>query len=250
MNRWLGTLFVGFTISAFALAGCGDDSGEEDGSDGGNQPTATTNTAVVGSIGTSTASLIASLSSAGDSTAGSAAAMSLIGIGQSGLSVITPSSGGGAQPQVAPELGTATFSTCDTECSGEGDSGSCTFSGCTDGTWSLEGSFSWGGGNLDADYTVSGAVSGTTYSLSFLADLTYTETSIDGTLSTDGESTVDANGQSYVSSWETSLVYDAVSWPAGGGCPTSGSISGSASVDVNGQGYSGDFDYTFDGTCQ
>lgn len=242
MNRWLGTLFVGFSVSALALAGCGDDSSEDD--DGGSQTQVTTNTAVVGGIGQNTAAAVTSLG-AGD---GSAAAFSLLAIGNSAFSVITPS--GGSQAQSAPDLGTATLSACETECTAEGDSGSCTFSGCSDGTWTLEGSFSWGGGNLDADYSVTGNQSGSAWTMTVFADLTYTSTSIDGVLETTGEFTTEANGQSYSTSWDTSLEYDAVTWPEGGGCPTSGSISGSAEVTANGQGYSGDFDYTFDGTCQ
>jgi hypothetical protein len=245
MNRWLGTLFMGVTISAFGLAGCGDDSGEEDGEDGGQQTEATVNeTATAAVVAASTRSL-ASLQT-GD---GYGAAIAMASVGSSAFGMLTY--GGGSQAQ-SLDVGTAASAACegaDQLCTGDETSGSCNFTSCTDAGYSIEGTVSWTASSLDCDltFTIDASATGATTTGMFhiLCDIDYTSTSIDGNISTDGESHTEAQGQTVDVTYDTSVDYNQVVFPEGGGCPTSGSVDVSASITANGQGYSGEGTVTF-----
>ncbi len=244
MNRSLGTLFVGVSIAAFGLVGCGDDS-ETTEEDGGGTA-ATVNEAQAASVVAQSTRSLASLQ-AGD---GYGAAIGMASVGSAAFSLITPGSGSSAQS--APDLGVATQAACegaDELCTGTAESGTCTFTTCTDAGYSIVGDVSWTSTSLDCDltFTIDAAVSGATTTGSFhlLCDIDYTSTSIDGNISTDGESSTSANGQTVDVSYDTSVDYNDVIFPEGGGCPTAGSVDVSASVTANGQSYSGEGSVSF-----
>ena len=240
MNRYLGALFLGVCLSSTAIAGCGDDSTADDGSDGGAQKAEINETAAA-STATASTQAIAALN-AGD---GQTAAGSLFAVAGTALVIAVP--GGGSTTASAPigDLGIAASADCETACTAEGDSGSCDFTGCDTGSFSIEGHMEWGSGHFACDITYGLAASsaGQDIDLDYhlVADIDYSTTSIDGTLSMDGSSS--AGGQT--TSFEVDVTYNDVQFPEAGGCPTSGSISVSASIDAGGQSYDASGDVSF-----
>jgi hypothetical protein len=252
MNRWLGTLFMGVTISAFALAGCGDDSTEEeDGEDGGQTTEATVNEQATSAVVAASTRSLASLQ-AGD---GYGAAIGMASVGSSAFAML--SYGGSGQAQ-SLDVGTAASAACegaDQLCTGDATAGNCTFTNCSDAGYAIEGTVDWTASSLDCDltFTIDASASGATTTGTFhiLCDIDYTSTSIDGNVSTDGESSTSANGQTVDVSYDTSVDYNQVVFPEGGGCPTSGSVDVSASITANGQSYSGEGTVSFPSSlCQ
>lgn len=240
MNRYLGALFLGVCLSSTAIAGCGDDSSEDDGGDGGGQK-AELNQASAASTAKLSAGAVSALN-AGD---GPTAAGSLFGVAGTALTMALPGQGGSQTQSLTGELGRAASAECDTACEGDADSGTCTFTGCDTGSFTVEGSLTWGGGHFDCDlnYGIAASSEGQNIEINYhlTADIDYTETSIDGTLSMDGDSS--AGGQS--SSFDVDIVYNELQFPADGGCPTSGSMSVTASIDAGGASYDASGEVTF-----
>lgn len=244
MNRWLGTLFMGVTISAFALAGCGDDSAEDDGDDGGNTTAEVNEQAASAVVAQSTRS-VASLQ-AGD---GYGAGMGMLSVGTSALGILTY--GGSSQASNA-DVGAAASAACegaDQFCTGDETSGECTFTNCSDAGYAIEGFIRWTGSSLDCDitFTAEAAGEGVTTSGTYhvVCDIDYTPTSIDGNITFDGSSYTEANGQTYDTVFDSSVDYNDVIFPEGGGCPTAGSVDVSASITYNGQSYEGEGSVSF-----
>ena len=246
MNRSLGILFLGTCLSVTAIAGCGDDSSEDDGEDGGTSNQGTVNEAGASAIVSASTSALASLST-GD---GPGAALALASVGTSAAAVVTPS---GGQTQSIPltdsSFGTARSAACEEQCEGDETSGSCTFSGCTlEGSgysWGIEGSISWTASTLDCDLGYTGDLQGLTWTVNINCDLDYTATSLDGTVTSDGSYTGAVSGQNIDLTWDSSVTYNAVTFPEAGSCPSSGSVDVDASVTSNGASYEGSGSVSF-----
>ena len=240
MNRYLGALFLGVCISSTALVGCGDDSAEDDGEDGGSTK-AELNEQSAAVVGSQSAAAVRALGT-GD---GQSAAGSLFAVAQIAASIATP--GAAAQPQSAPlgDLGIAVAADCETECVAEGDSGSCDFTNCDTGAFSLAGHMEWTATHFACDmrYGISAAAQGQNIELDYhlVANIDYTPTSIDGTLAMEGS--VSTGGQNV--SYDVDVTYNHLEFPAEGGCPTAGSISVDASIDSGASHYEANGDVTF-----
>jgi hypothetical protein len=212
--------------------GCGDDD------DSGNNPTTangTVNETVASAVTTETFNALQE-ATGGD---GRDAAFTLMAIGLSAISMVTPS---GAQPAVIyvenlPPAGDFVNElTRDGVC--ECDENSCTFDGCGDtGGLAITGTMSWSNSTMDADYTVGGSYGGSTYTYGIFSDLDFTATSITGVVSTDGDFSTVAEGTTVQSLWDTSVTFNNVTF-SGSGQPTGGSIDVSAAVTANGESYS------------
>jgi len=241
MNRYLSALFLGVCLSSTAIAGCGDDSAEDDGTDGGGK--AELNETAAASTASLSASAVTQLN-AGD---GQSAAGSLFAVAGTALGLAVPGgSSAQQQPQnLAGQLGIAASAVCETACTAEGDSGRCDFTDCDTGGFSVEGRLEWGAGSFSCDltYGITASAEGQNISLDYhlVADVDYTPTSLDGTLSMDGSSS--AGGQT--STFDVDVTYNALQFPAEGGCPTSGSLSVAASISAGGQSYDASGDVSF-----
>lgn len=241
MNRYLGALFLGVCLSSTALVGCGDDSTEDDGEDGGGEQKAQVNESSAAVVGSQSAAAARALTQ-GD---GQSAAGSLFAAAQVASSIAVPQAAGQQQQSLAGDLGIAVAADCETECVAEGDSGSCDFTNCDTGTFSLAGHMEWTATHFACDmtYGISASSQGQNIDLDYhlVADVDYTATSIDGTLAMDGSAT--AGGQT--SSFDVDVTYNALQFPAEGGCPTSGSISVTAVIDAGAAHYEASGDVTF-----
>ena len=223
-----------------AMAGCGSDEESEE------QPETPKGTVSRVVAQTTTTSVISAVNLAVSANDGPGAAFALASSGAAAFSIITPASAGAA-PQSA--LGSAkqalTTGTC--ECTGT----SCTFVECgTDdagAVWTIDGSMSWGDGDIQCDLTIAGDFQGFKYAMHEVCDLMVTSTSIDGTMATDGSYEVPANGSNVSASWNSSITFNDVQYSAGG-CPASGSVNVSASVTAYGSSYAGSGEVTFDGS--
>jgi len=163
---------------------------------------------------------------------GETAAFELMAVGQSAMGFATPAAAGGGQ--AAQSIGSIQQALGGAGC--ECAANSCTFTDCGgDSGYTINGSIEWTETSLKCDYTVGGAASGTTLAYNIFCDLTYGTTSLDGTLSTKGSITVDANGQSIATEFDTSMTFNDVTYSAGG--PTGGSLDVKTSVTANGQSY-------------
>jgi hypothetical protein len=242
MNRYLGALFLGVCLSSTALVGCGDDS-ESEGEDGGTKKNeATVNEAQAATAVASSTRAISSLGT-GD---GFAAATQMYAAAGAGLLILDY--GAGAQQASIPndDIAIAASALCEEQCSVTGDSGRCDFSDCdVSGAYFIDGFVEWDASSFSSDLTfaIETAAQGTSVSFTYhlVSDITYTATSIDGTVSLDGESS--SGGQT--ATYDVDIDYNAVVFPEGGGCPTSGSVSVSASFGVSGQSYEASGDVTF-----
>lgn len=131
---------------------------------------------------------------------------------------------------------------------------SCTFAACAFGGVTIDGTYAFGGGHIkttDLKYTITlanGAVAADVV-INVQADITVTATSINGTFHTSGSTTASASGQSYSSTWDSTLDFKNVTFASGGGAATGGSehVSSTTNVTSGGasQAYAGDFDVTF-----
>jgi hypothetical protein len=234
-------------VLALTSVACGDDSTDGSSSGGTDVGEGTINPTVAQSTAQATISAVRNAISTND---GQTAAFGLAGMGAGAFAIVAPAAGGA--PQSAPDgLGRArqadNSGTCD--CDPEGHS--CTFDNCGDtaggSSWSVSGTFSWDGGHAVGDLTFTGAYTGFDWNFHEIFDFTVTETSIDGTFSSDGSYDVTAQGQSVSAEWTSSIGYDQVTFDANG-CPTGGSINVEAEITANGQSFSGSGDVTLDGS--
>ena len=219
-------------VACGLLVGCGDDTGEtkETSPNGEVNPQSarsSTTTAIAG----------ARLALGGE---GISAANQLSALGTSALGMVGPS---GSQPQGYGQVKQpAQTGVCDC------DATSCTFQDCGDdaspNAFTINGSISWAGGNVVADLRYKGGdIAGSTYDFGVKMNVTATETSIDGTVSTDGA--VTAQGQNVT--WDSSLLMNDIQFNASG-CPQSGSLEVDATVSYGAsQSYTGKDTITFDG---
>jgi hypothetical protein len=168
---------------------------------------------------------------------GQAAAFTMLSVGTSALSMITP--GGGSAPM---STGTAQSALGEGTC--DCTANSCNFSDCGDAAgFTITGTIAWTDTTLDCDYTVAGLQGGYNYSFSIFCDLDYTATSLDGTIETSGDYQIDAQGTMQSFSWDSSLTFNGVTYASGQ--PTGGSIDVTASVNLGGQIYNGSSSVSF-----
>lgn len=230
---------LAMVMTAAALVGCGDDSGEGTGGGGTNTPNGDVSPQVAQS--NVTTSVTASRTAIGGD--GVSAAYQLSSLGTSALGLVTPA--GTQQPQSVNGQARQALQTGVCEC----DATSCTFEDCGDdanpNNFTINGTISWADGNVVADLRYAGSdVSGSTYDFGVVMNVTVTETSIDGSVESDGS--VSAQGANV--SWDSSIQMNDVQFNTSG-CPTSGSIDVDASVSyASAQSYSGQETITFDGS--
>jgi hypothetical protein len=131
---------------------------------------------------------------------------------------------------------------------------SCTFQGCTIGQVTMDGTYSWGGGHVEArglKYTIKALTPGLTADIVINVDcnLTATPTSLDGSLRSTGQTSTGVGGASYTSDWDTTLTFNDVTFPESGGRATGGSVhvDGKVTVGIAGnvQPYAAAYDITF-----
>ncbi len=134
------------------------------------------------------------------------------------------------------------------------DATSCNFQACSYGGVTMDGSFSWGNGHVQANalkYTVatSSANVSTNIKMQLDCDITVTATSLVGSMHTGGDATIVADGKTITANWDTGMKMNNVTFPQGGGAPTGGSVHVDASVSASGNGnsasYAGAGDVTF-----
>jgi hypothetical protein len=229
-------------LFSVALAGCGGDDESED--PGPQAQPAQVNEAAA----TQTAASVRQAMSIARSGDGTAAAFSLASAGSAAFSLVTP---GAAAPQAVPGGGIGTakqkLQTGTCECTET----SCTFEACGDDSnpnaWVLDGTISWAGDHLDCDLSITGTSQGFSYTFHEACDLAVSDTSIDGTLDSDGKYDIAQGGQSASFSWDTSIDFDAVTYDAAG-CGVSGSIDVDATVTSGGASYHGAGSVDLDGS--
>ncbi|MCA9602079.1 MAG: hypothetical protein KC417_08650 [Myxococcales bacterium] len=218
---------------ALALAACGGDDKKSSAKPG------TVNEATAKSTATTTVQTATTLTTSTDANQGMTAANQFMGVAQAQSSIITPDFSGGT-----------TAGTC--SCEGT----SCTFQDCGDenGSFTMSGSLDWTGGHIvgDLEYNINSAGSGVSavYNITLSIDLTVTETSVDGTLSTHGSYSIDLMGQggadtSGAYSWSSSVDYMNVMYSGAGGSPTGGSLHVEAMYTIAGIDYAGEADVSF-----
>ena len=193
--------------------------------------------------------------------AGQASANQLASAAQATQNLVTPAAGGaGAKSLPGLELladflhplaPTGQTGTC--TCTAD----SCTFAACSNGGVTIDGTYSFGGGKIKATglkYTINvggeAAAGGVTADvvITIDADITATATSIDGSFHSAGSTTSSAGGQSYSSTWDSTLAFNKVTFPSGGGAATGGSEHVSATTNVTAGGASQAYQSTFDVT--
>jgi hypothetical protein len=195
---------------------------------------------------------------AGDS--GQASANQLATAAQATQNLVTPAAGGTAAKSIsipgleladllhplAPTPGQTGTCTCTAD--------SCTFAACSNGSVTIDGTYSFGGGHIKATalkYTINVAsgITNAAVVITIDADITATATSINGSFHSAGSTTAMAGGQSYSSTWDSTLEFKAVTFPSGGGAPTGGSehVAATTNVTAGGasQAYQSNFDVTF-----
>lgn len=190
---------------------------------------------------------------AGD--AGQSSANQLASAAQATQGLVTPAAGTAAKSFAIPGLELADFlrplagqtGTC--TCTAD----SCTFAACSNGSVTIDGTYSFGGGKIKATglkYTIDVAT-GLTAKLVITvdADITATATSINGSFHSAGSTDGMAGGQTFSSAWDSTLEFKNVTFPSGGGAATGGSshVSSTTTVTAGGatQAYQGSFDVTF-----
>lgn len=196
----------------------------------------------------------------GDS--GQSSATQLASAAQATQNLVTPAAGTAARSlpgleladllrPLAPTAGQTGTCTCTAD--------SCTFVACSNGSLIIDGTYSYGAGKIKATglkYTINvggaAAAAGIATAdvvITIDADITTTATSIDGTFHSAGSTNTSAGGQTYSSSWDSTLQYKAVAFPSGGGAPTGGSVSVASTTNVTAggasQAYQASFDVTF-----
>ena len=206
-------------ISLIGVVGCGEDEPEDNGTinDQAAQSTA------------STAFNATQTATGGDGQSG---AFAMLGVGTSALGLVTPAQGG--ETQGVEGIGSVSQAQASEGCSCM--DGSCNFDGCDSGSGLLlSGTISWTPTSLDCDYSVAGNQGGSEYSFNIFCDLDYTETSLSGQLNSGGSVNVAAAGANGMSSWDSMLTFNNVTYA--GGQPSGGSIDVNASVTTGGETY-------------
>jgi hypothetical protein len=247
--------FIGLS-SLLLVAGCGSSDDDKPAAaegtpnkQGASSATATTITAVQTAIKPSSGG------AAGD--AGQNSANQLANAAQATQSLVTPAAGTAAKSIPGLELagflhplGPAAGQTGTCTCTAD----SCTFAACSNGSVTIDGTYSFGGGHIKATalkYTikVASAVTNADVVITVDADITATATSINGSFHSAGSTTAMAGGQSYSSSWDSTLDFKNVTFASGGGAPAGGSehVSSTTNVTAGGasQAYQASFDVTF-----
>jgi hypothetical protein len=194
---------------------------------------------------------------AGTADAGQSSANQLSSAAQATQNLVTPSAATAKslpgleladllRPLGNPTTGTTGTCTCTAD--------SCTFAACALGGVTIDGTYAFGGGHIkttDLKYTITLATGGVAADvvIDVEADITATATSINGSFHSKGTTTASASGQSYSSTWDSTLDFKSVTFAAGGGAPTGGSehVSSTTNVTSGGasQAYTADFDVTF-----
>ena len=229
---------LAMVVTAGALVGCGDDSGEGTGGGGTTAPNGDVSPQVAQS--NVTTSVTASRTAIGGD--GVSAAYQLSSLGTSALGLVGPA---GSQPQSVNGQARQALQTGVCEC----DATSCTFEDCGDdanpNNFTINGTISWANGNVVADLQYTGSdVSGSTYDFGVVMNVTVTETSIDGSVMSDGSVTTQGTNLT----WDSDIQMNDVQFNTSG-CPTSGSIDVDATVSYAGaQNYTGQDTITFDGS--
>lgn len=251
------TLVIVGLVSVTSIVGCGSSDDDKPATPEGTPNKQSASSATTATI---TATQSAIKPAAGGANAGQASANQLSSAAQATQNLVTPSAGGtGAKSLPGLELadflhplenpaGTTGTCTCTAD--------SCTFAACATGALTIDGTYAFGGGKIkttDLKYTIktgTGPISADVV-INVKADLTVTATSMNGTFQSTGTTTTGAGGQSYSSSWDSSLDFKGVTYPSGGGAPTAGSvhIKASTSVSAGGaaQAYQSEFDVNFPG---
>ena len=190
--------------------------------------------------------MVTAVTQARTSKNGQGAAFAIAGAGQQAQGIIAPT----AEGQSALTTGTA--QQADTSGTATCTDTGCTFTSYTDSatgsSWTIDGTESWSASKFDCDLTMTGNASGFTWNFHEVAALSVSDTSIDGTLTTDGSYDMSIPGVGSGSyTWNSTLTFKAVKFN-GTGCPTSGSIEVQASVDAGAGSYDGSGTVTFDGS--
>lgn len=248
--------FVGLS-SLLLVVGCGSSDDDKPAAaegtpnkQGASSATSSTITAVQTAIKPAPAG-----GSAGDS--GQSSANQLATAAQATQNLVTPAAGTAAKSLAGlgeladllhPLAPTGQTGTC--TCTAD----SCTFANCSNGSVTIDGTYSFGGGHIKASalkYTInvaSGITNGSVV-ITIDADITATATSINGSFHSAGSTTASAGGQSYSSTWDSTLTFNNVTFPSGGGAPTGGSehVAATTNVSAGGasQAYQSNFDVTF-----
>jgi hypothetical protein len=170
---------------------------------------------------------------------GQGAAFQMLAVGASAMSYVQPAAAQQQGLEIVTQAQTA--GTC--ECTANG----CTFTDCgaEAGGYILTGTMAWTDSSLDCDYNVAGDQGGQVFDYSILCDLDFTPTSLAGSLATAGSITMPAAGQAAATSWNTSMIFNSVTYAAGQ--PTGGSIDVTASINQGGQNYSSTSSVPFGG---
>lgn len=240
-------------ILFLVLTGCGGDDEAE--KPAGNPGTANPRAATSTTTSAITALQVAIKPSSGGTNSGQASANQLSGAAQSAQSLVTAAPAGTAGiASVASALEILADPPGGVTGSCECTETSCTFKACGTAQVVMDGTYSWGGGHIEAKgltYTIKagggGAIADVKINLD--CDLNVTDTTIKGTFRSKGDTTSSLGTATYSSSWDTSIQFNDVTFPKGGGAPTAGSehVEGSVSTTVAGiaQTYVASFDVTF-----
>lgn len=231
------TLGMGIVL-ALGLMGCGGD--DDEGGVGGGKA-GTVNESVAKQAGTSNVTTSTTLVGAADASAGETAANNFFSNALAAQGAVTPNfsaslsrlmHGGMAQDGCACEGTSCTFTDC-----GETNE---------QGTFKINGTLDWTGGNVQADldyfFEQTGANASTT-EVSFTADLTVSTTEISGSTGSNGSIETAAAAQAGVIKFANEITYNAVT--LANGQPTGGSIDFAGSYTIAGQKYSSDSTITY-----
>lgn len=168
---------------------------------------------------------------------GQSAAMDLMSLGSGSLAMLEPKAD---QEARSAELGaqlrmlakaTEEGGTEGCECT----KNKCTFTKCgvADGA-TFDGSIEWTKTSLKCDYSIKMKHSALELNFSTICDLKFSETSLDGTLSSEGSSKFAAAGQSGGSKWDTAMEFKGVKWDKAGKA-IEGKVTIEASLEVEGE---------------
>jgi hypothetical protein len=212
-------------VLCLVVVGCGDDEETNENKPAGNAGTINTQVATQ-----SAADAFASIETAINSMDGEAAAGTMLQVGLSSQSIVTP--GGASTPMGVGSTSQALGEgTCD--CTAN----TCTFSDCGDaGGFVINGTLAWTATSMDCDYTVTGTSAGNTYNFGIQCALTYGPDQLDGTVSTDGSFEIEGAGMAAAAyTWDSDLTFNSVTYS--GGSPNGGSMNVSSTVSISGQTY-------------
>lgn len=171
---------------------------------------------------------------------GEAALGSLMGLGSSSMGMLTPKSGDEKRDvalndglaRIAERVQKRDSDKC--KC----DEKKCVFTKCDlDGAGIIDGSMEWSDTSLKADYSIELSVDqggmkvATTFSTA--CDLTFSETSLDGSLSSKGDVKTEFNGKTTSVTWESSFIFNKIEFDETG--IKSGKATVEATVEAEGK---------------